>query len=371
MYAAHFGLANEPFSLTPDPFFLYPSPSHAEALAALKVGLLGRRGLLVMIGEVGTGKTTLLYTLLSELGQEVRTAYISNTRLSFEDMLRQALADFGVAAAGDSRAALLAALNAFLARCAAEDRTAALIIDEAQNLSDETFENLRLLSNYETFDRKLLQIVLVGQPELEARLRNPHIRQIAERVAVRCYVNPLGWKESREYIRHRLARAGGSLELLTPAALRLVQWKSRGLPRRINIICHNAFLFAYGHDARRVTWHFVRAAVREREGRGLVQMRGPLARRLDGALGRRPGRIGTVLAGAALSALIGVAAVRWIDRPASVTAPQTMLQIEPSLRRLSVGPDMAMAETQHPLATQARLELETSYRRGRSTERSS
>lgn len=273
MYANHFGLRSDAFSLTPDPAFLYLSPDHAEALAGLKIGLADRRGLMVMVAEVGMGKTTLLYSLLSEIGAGMHAAYISNTRLAFDDLLRQALADFGVSCDGRDRLALLGALNGFLRQCAAEGSTAALVIDEAQNLDDDAFENLRLLSNFETYDTKLLQIVLVGQPELEAKLRQPHLRQVTERVAVRCYVNPLSREESARYVEHRLRCAGGSSSLFTPPALRLVLRRAQGIPRRINILCHNALLFAYGRGEHRVSRSVVRAAVREKEGRGLVTLR--------------------------------------------------------------------------------------------------
>jgi general secretion pathway protein A len=262
MYTKHFNLTAEPFALTPDPAFLYLSPGHAEALAALQIGLTGRRGLMVMTGEVGTGKTTLLYSLLTQLGPNVHSAYIANTQLPFDDMLRQALADFGLPPRGHGRADLLTELNDFLRRCATEGTIAALVVDEAQNLDDDAFENLRLLSNFETFTAKLLQIVLVGQPELEARLRQPHLRQVAERVAVHCHINPLARRERRNYVAHRLQCAGGSLDLFTRAALRLALRKSRGIPRRINILCHNALLFAYGRRAGQVSRARVRAAIR-------------------------------------------------------------------------------------------------------------
>jgi general secretion pathway protein A len=264
MYARHFGISFEPFSLTPDPTLLYRSPGHVEALAALQVGLRGRCGLLVMTGEVGTGKTTLLYALLAELGPQIRTAYLANTKLGFDDMLRLMLADLDVACPGADRVAMLMALNELLRDCATKGDTVALIIDEAQNLDDESFEHLRLLSNYETFDAKLLQIVLVGQPELEAKLRRPGLRQVAERVAVHCRIAPLSRRESRAYIEHRLRCAGGSLALFSLPARRLLVRKAQGIPRRLNILCHNAMLFAYASDARRVTRAMARRAIRAR-----------------------------------------------------------------------------------------------------------
>jgi general secretion pathway protein A len=270
MYAAHFGLRTEPFSLTPDPAFFYLSPDHAESLAGLKIGLENRRGLMLMIAEVGMGKTTLLYSMLDQLDPQVHTAYLSNTRLSFDELLRQALADFGQTAPSRDRIDLLTALNTFLHERASAGETAALIIDEAQNLDEETFEDLRLLSNYETYTDKLLQIVLVGQPELDVKLARASLRQVTERVAVRCHINPLSQQESLRYLEHRLRVAGGSTAIFTPTALKLLTWKARGIPRRLNILCHSALLFAYGRGASRVSFREARAAIREKQGRGLV-----------------------------------------------------------------------------------------------------
>ncbi len=270
MYAPHFGLRSEPFSLTPDPAFFYLSPDHAEALAGLKIGLENRRGLMLMIAEVGMGKTTLLYSMLDQLDPQVHTAYLSNTRLSFNELLRQALADLGQPCTSRDRVDLLNALNTFLHERASAGETAALIIDEAQNLDEETFEDLRLLSNYETYTDKLLQIVLVGQPELDVKLARPNLRQVTERVAVRCHINPLSRAESLRYLEHRLRVAGGDIRIFTPAALELIIWKARGIPRRLNILCHSAMLFAYGRGARRVSFREARAAIREKQGRGLV-----------------------------------------------------------------------------------------------------
>ena len=187
----HFQLRAEPFSLTPDPAFLYLSEGHAEVLAGLRLGLLERRGLIVATGEVGTGKTTLLYSLLSTIGGDVETAYIANTTLTFDELLESALEDFGAPLSGVRRLDLLASLNRFLVASAERGKNVALVIDEAQNLSDRIFEELRLLLNFETYTQKLLQIVLVGQPELGGKLRAPHLRQVADRIAVRCDLGAL------------------------------------------------------------------------------------------------------------------------------------------------------------------------------------
>jgi len=261
-----FHLSADPFSLTPDPAFLYLSQGHAEALAGLKLGLWERRGLIVMVGEVGTGKTTLVYSLLTDLDPQIETAYLSNTLLSFEEILQSALEDFGVPYRSPRRLDLVEALNGFLHRCAEEGKTAALVIDEAQNLSDEAFEGLRLLLNFETYKSKLLQIVLVGQPELDLRLRGARLRQVGDRVAVRCLLGTLSRKESREYVDHRLETVGGSVGIFTRPALGLLVRKSRGNPRRINILCHNAMLFAYGRDLSRVSRALVAQAVKDMEG---------------------------------------------------------------------------------------------------------
>lgn len=264
MYLDHFGLEAEPFALTPDPEFLYLSPGHAESLAALTVGIRGRRGLMVLTGEVGTGKTTLVYSLLATCAEQMPTAYVANTKLTFDQLLRLILTDFGVADAGGDRVDMLLALNQLLKRCAEEGTSAALIIDEAHNLESETFEHLRLLSNYETYRTKVLQIILVGQPELDARLQEPGLRQLTERVAVYTRLQPLGPLESRAYLDHRLLQAGGSTRLFARDARELLLRAAGGLPRRINILCHNALLFAYGRGLPQVAREAAEAALRER-----------------------------------------------------------------------------------------------------------
>lgn len=281
MYAEHFGLAADPFSLTPDPAFLYLSPDHREALAAVQYGLLDGRGFITLIGEVGTGKTTLLYSILGRRHEGLEAAYVSYSAQRFEDLLASALKDLKIETAGMTKAALLEALNQHLVKRADEKRTTALIIDEAQNLSDESFEELRLLSNFETYTRKLLQIVLVGQPELQERLRQSGLRQLRERVSVRAYVNPLSRDEMAKYVAHRLQRAGGAAdELFTPRALRILVRRTGGIPRRANILCHNALLFAFGRNLARVTHIEAREAVAEMDERRPGRLRRRALRRV-------------------------------------------------------------------------------------------
>ena len=267
IWQQHFGLTGDPFSLTPDPTFLYMSQGHTEALAALEVAVLEKRGLTVLIGEVGTGKTTLLYSLLSGIGSEVETAYVANTTLSFDEILRAALRDFGVSATSNERVDLLEALNDYLLRCSQAGRAVVLVVDEAQALSPEAFEGLRQLLNFETYDQKLLQIFLVGQPELGDRLRQQDLRQVADRIAVRCNLEPLRPAEARSYIQHRLEAAGASSRVFTKSAQELVVRKSRCIPRGINVLCHNAMLSAFANGVTSVDRSLVKEAVRERTGR--------------------------------------------------------------------------------------------------------
>ncbi len=269
IWREQFHLTGDPFSLTPDPSFLFLSDGHAEALAGLKLGIWERRGLMVMIGEVGTGKTTLIYSLLAHLDPEIETAYLSNTLLSFEEILYGALLDFGIECKSQRRLDLIETLNAFLRRSAEAGKTVVLVIDEAQNLSDEVFEGLRLLLNFETYKSKLLQIILVGQPELATRLRGRGLRQVRDRIAVRCHLNPLTRREAKDYIDHRLELVGGSSHLFTGPALGVLVRRSKGIPRRINILCHNAMLFAYGRDLTRINWSTARQAFKDMDGSSL------------------------------------------------------------------------------------------------------
>jgi general secretion pathway protein A len=298
----HFRLSGEPFSLTPDPAFLYLGAKHREAMAAVQYGLLNGRGFISLIGEVGTGKTTILYSVLSQLGPEVAAAYVPYSAHAFEDLLAAALKDFGERPRpGASRLELLETLQSMLVRRDAAGRRTALVIDEAQTLSDATFEELRLLSNFETYTHKLLQIVLVGQPELQERLRQQNLRQLRQRVSVRAVIQPLDAAEMRSYILHRLGQVGGDERLFEPGALRTIVRHAQGIPRRANILCHNALLFAFGRNLPAVTARVAAEAVAEMDERSA----GRLGRRLRGLSGMRSWR--PVLGAAAAGALVMVA----------------------------------------------------------------
>jgi general secretion pathway protein A len=284
MYLEHFGLKAAPFPLTPDPANIYLGKTHREALAALRYGILERRGFVTLVGEVGTGKTSIVYAFLRDHRTDVGSAYLANPLQSFEDVLASLLQDLGVRTTARTKRGLLDVLNKTLSSRAAGGGTTALVIDEAQDLSDVALEELRLLSNFETYSEKLVQIVLIGQPELHERLARPHLRQLRERIAVRAAIAPLSRAEMRCYVAHCLERAGGSTErLFTRAALWLILRRCAGIPRRANILCHNALLFAYGRGRARVTARIARVAIAEMSER---PHRGAISRRaLAGAAG--------------------------------------------------------------------------------------
>ncbi|MFN8545818.1 MAG: AAA family ATPase [Candidatus Binatia bacterium] len=358
MYLEHFRLSAEPFSLTPDPGFLYLSPEHREAMAAVQYGLLAGRGFVTLVGEVGTGKTTLLYALLSQTGPEVETAYVAYTTQSFEDLLAAVLRDLRIEFRSRAKGDLLEALNAHLVRRADEGRTVALVIDEAQDLSDSTFEELRLLSNFESYTRKLLQIVLVGQPELQDRLARPGLRQLRERVGVRAVINPLDRTEMARYIAHRLQVAGGSAEsLFEPRALALIVRRTGGIPRRANILCHNALLFAFGRGLPRVTVAVAREAVDEMDERrpGLVRVdRRSWAQAAIGSRGR-------MVAAAALVAafVVGGYLVAPARGPRPARGPESSARAVPRRETVPAAPVAPPSTTLPPQAEEAaRIEPE-------------
>jgi type II secretory pathway predicted ATPase ExeA len=254
MYTTHFGLREKPFNVTPDPRFYYANPVYREAYASLLSGVQERKGFVVMIGEVGTGKTTLLRMLMANLEATVRFAYLYNTTLSFEELLAYTCDELGIAVEGGGRLQRIQALNAFLIEQLRRGGTGVLFIDEAQNLEPDVLENLRLLSNLETSTEKLLQIVLVGQPELEAKLAQPGLRQLRQRVSVQCRLDRLKDREVEDYIRLRLETAGARrADLFEKGAVERIAFHSTGIPRLINIICDNALVVAYAISARRVS----------------------------------------------------------------------------------------------------------------------
>ena len=253
MYTQYYGFSENPFNITPDPRFLYLTPGHREALAALVYGIRERKGFVALTGEVGTGKTTLLYRLLDNLDEKVHTAFIFHTSTTYRELLRNMMSELGLPVTDDDTFLLIDRLNRYLIERAVAGEIVALIIDEAQNLSEEVLENIRLLSNLETRTTKLLQIVLCGQPELEAKLNATGLRQLRQRIAIMRRIEPLGDAECREYLEHRLKIVGSNAgRLFTPGAMILLRTHSRGIPRIINVMCDNALLIGFAASRKKI-----------------------------------------------------------------------------------------------------------------------
>jgi len=268
MYEAFFKLARNPFNPTPDPVCFVPTKRHNEALAALYHGVRQHKGFVVLTGEVGTGKTLLLRCLLGLLkeSKDVAYAYLFNGRLSPTEFLQYILSDFGLPANGKSKYELLLDLGRFLTSRGSMRMTTILIVDEAHHLSADILEEVRLLSNLETTDDKLLQIVLVGQPELDQKLDSIELRQLKQRIAVRTHLGALDADETKRYIEQRLQIAGVeplSSRLFSEAAISAVYRYSRGLPRLINTICENALIAAYARRLLSVTPEIIEYVAKE------------------------------------------------------------------------------------------------------------
>jgi len=259
MYESFFGFREQPFSLTPDPRFLWLSETHQEGLAALVYGITRHKGFLLLTGEVGTGKTTLLRAALHQIPPNTDTALVLNTiGLTPTDLLKLIAAEFGIEGRFESTADYLIALNRMLLERLRQGRNTVLIIDEAQNLDEETLEEVRLLSNLETDTEKLMQIVLTGQPELIRKLSSPALRQLRQRIAVEHHMDLLRAEEIRPYLAHRIAVAGGRYEdVFAPGAEPTFHWFSGGCPRLISLLADRVLLAAYAKELRRIPPEFV------------------------------------------------------------------------------------------------------------------
>jgi len=255
LYQTYFGLSQAPFNITPDPSFLYLSASHREGLAQLSYGIRARKGFVVLTGEVGTGKTTLIHALLNDLNGSAHTALIFGAIVSPADLLRTVCEEFGLIEPKRPLQEIhdyLVSLNGFLLESYRKGENCALIIDESQNLSAEVLESIRLLSNFETSKDKLLQILLVGQPELAVRLNSPELRQLKQRVMLRHHLRTLSLHECCEYVSHRLKVAGGELSIFTANALESIYSYSGGIPRIVNVLCDNALLTGYALGSKEI-----------------------------------------------------------------------------------------------------------------------
>ncbi len=330
MYVRYFGLKQPPFSIAPDPRYLFMSERHREALAHLLYGVRGGGGFVLLTGEVGTGKTTVCRCFLEQIPRRCNVAYVFNPKLTVEELLRTVCAEFRIPCPHTGPGAptvkdYVDALNEFLLRTHAVGQNNVLIIDEAQNLSADVLEQLRLLTNLETNERKLLQIVLIGQPELRALLARPELRQLAQRVIARYHLGPLSEAEAAQYVRHRLAVAGLTQALpFDDAALRRLVRYSGGIPRRINLLADRALLGAYAKGKAIVDRRIVEAAARE-----VLD-----APDLAAARRSRYERAALVGGGAAAGALLVGAIALLVDRyaPGTTTAaPAATIAVPPAV----------------------------------------
>jgi general secretion pathway protein A len=362
MYTAFYGLREKPFALSPDPRFLFLAQSHREALAHLLYGIEQGEGFIAITGEVGTGKTTLCRTLLQRLGAESEVAFVFNPKLSGLELLKTINAEFGLRHDSDSQRELNDALNRFLVEKKRDRKRVLLIIDEAQNLERETLEQVRLLSNLETETSKLIQIVLLGQPELDVLLESPELRQLKQRIGVRWRLRPLSPSETRDYIRHRLrVAAGAARDLFSPAALRELHRFSSGIPRVVNVLCDRALLAGYAAGAREVGPSIVRGAaaeVRGQAGGGWLRRQGTRSALLDVSL--------------ATALVVSVGIWFWLSRaphatqpialdapaavsappPAAAPVPEAAAQAEPAPPATDAAPS-AVREEEAPAADAA------------------
>jgi general secretion pathway protein A len=325
MYAEHFGLTQDPFSIAPDPRYLFMSDRHREALAHLLYGVSGSGaqgtgtggGFVLLTGDIGTGKTTICRCFLEQIPANCHVAYIFNPKLTVPELLQTVCEEFHIAGPQASDQAptvknYIDTLNAFLLQSHAQGQSCVLIVDEAQNLSPDVLEQLRLLTNLETNERKLLQIVLIGQPELRTMLQQPELAQLAQRVIARFHLDALSEHETAQYISHRLAIAGhhGALPF-DDASVRQIHQLTRGVPRRINLLCGRALLGAWAHGAERVNGSIVKKAAHEVFGA-----------EPEAAPKRRALSAGLVLTALALIVAGGLAAARWYAVPdESAAAP--------------------------------------------------
>ncbi len=267
MYLEFYGLRQAPFDITPNPRFLFHSNKHREAFNHLLYGIRERKGFVQLTGEVGAGKTTLCRALLEQLDGHFSTALILNPVLSGDELMKAIATEYGLEVKGKDRLETIATLSDFLLKQTLAGRETVLIVDEAQNLTEDLLEQVRLISNIETDDRKLLQIVLMGQPELRDRLNSPRLKQLRQRITVRYHLNPLTCAEVGLYIHHRLALAGsrGMPGFTTPAVWRVYRY-SGGIPRLVNALCDKALLAGFVERSNRINYRMVGRAIRELEG---------------------------------------------------------------------------------------------------------
>jgi general secretion pathway protein A len=331
MYEDYYGLSEKPFSLTPDPKYLFRSDSHKGALQVLHYALDRREGFMVVTGDIGTGKTTLCRALIEQLNSKTFTALVLNPFISEEDLLKQILLDFGVVSREDvkrgylttvSKQDMIDTLNDFLLSLLPIGASAIVIIDEAQNLPPAVLEQIRILSNLETDKEKLLQIVLVGQLNLQTLLRAPELRQLDQRISIRCRLEPLSRDEVNSYVAHRLSVASGGAPSVafTLRAIERVHAFSAGVPRLVNLVCDRALLCAYSERRQRVLPSFVLKAAESLE----------LPAAVPGVFRRIRRRVALALASAGASAVIGAAGLAFAQHQGFTDVAVRQMAVPPA-----------------------------------------
>jgi general secretion pathway protein A len=295
MYNEFYGFSKDPFLIVPDPNYLYMSPKHEEALARLLYGIKERRAIMLLTGEVGAGKTTLIRYLADHLPKSFQSATIANSNLFAVALLRMILSEFGLRARPETdKSDLIKGLQTYLESLASQNRRGLLIIDEAQNLPLDSLEEIRMLSNLQVKNRSMVQIILVGQPELRARMKDPRCLQIAQRIAMNYHITSLSLEETSAYILYRLQKSGGSREIFTADALDLVFRLSRGVPRSINLVCDSSLIYGFSEDIAVINSELVAKAAKQLDLMGLISVQSaapaPATVPAAGAAGNGDGR---------------------------------------------------------------------------------
>jgi len=270
MYTEFYGFKEKPFNLVPNPSYLFLSSRHANALTFLEYGLSEKVGFVMLTGEIGMGKTTLVRHLLNQVEQNIDVAVIFNTNIQADDLIHLILIEFEVEfEEGISKSKALDLFYAFLIERYSKDRKVLLIIDEAQNLSGDVLEEIRMLSNLQTDDELLLQIMLVGQPELKDKISDPGLEQFAQRIAVSYHLAAMSLEETGEYITHRIEKAGGNANVFLPEAVKKIYEAATGIPRTINLLCDASLVFGYAEDKMAIDENIVSQVIEDKGGMGI------------------------------------------------------------------------------------------------------
>lgn len=273
MYESFYNFREKPFSLLPDPAFLFLSEKHRLALTMLQYGIVNQAGFTVVTGEIGSGKTTLIRQVLSEVGDDISVGLVSNTHRNFGELMQWVLLAFGLEYRDKKKIELYQTLADFIVKEYSQDRRTVLIIDEAQNLSPEALEELRMMSNINADKDQVLQLILVGQPGLRETLRLPELQQFAQRVAVDYSLRPLNLEETWNYIRHRLKLAGGDAGLFETKACAAVYYYTGGIPRLVNVLCDTALVYGFAEQKRRIDAAIICDVVRDKSRGGIFPIR--------------------------------------------------------------------------------------------------